>query len=150
MKSYFYQKLISAGKALQQLFLLVIRLVWGWQFVLAGLGKWMKIASVADFFATLKIPFPLVSASLVASVEACGGLLLILRLFSRLISLPLAFTMIMALVTVHTDILAFFTDPTTLFSYSPFTFLMAALIIFIFGPGRFSLDSLFKIEPFKI
>ena len=31
-------------------------------------------------------------------------------------------------------------NPTQLLSSAPFTFLMAVLIIFVFGPGRYSLD----------
>lgn len=146
MKHPLYQPLVAFGNALQQVFLLAVRLIWGWQFFISGFGKWGKIDSVREFFQTLHIPFPTMNAYLVASVETFGGILLILGLFSRLASIPLSITMIVALLTAHTDVVSLFTDIKAAFAYSPFTFLMAALIVFVFGPGRYSLDALFKLE----
>ena len=37
-------------------------------------------------------------------------------------------------------LLSIFSDPDNFYAAAPFTFLMASLIVLIFGPGRFSLD----------
>jgi putative oxidoreductase len=38
--------------------------------------------------------------------------------------------------------MSFFSDPGKFYSAAPYTFLFAAVIILIFGPGRFALDTL--------
>ena len=78
------------------------------------------------------------------SVTECfGGLLLILGLGSRFITLIFVFEMIVAYVTSEQEALhAFFSDPDKFVAASPFLFLYAALIVFIFGPGRISIDAL--------
>lgn len=142
-----YQLLIQAGGAFSHLFLLAIRLLWGWQFFIAGFGKFKNISAIADFFQSLHIPFPLANAYMVGTIELLGGALLFIGLFSRLISLPLIATMVVAFLTAELSAtLNFFSDPLTFIGRSPFTFLMAALTIFSFGPGLFSLDRLLKIE----
>lgn len=139
--------LIRAGEIFQHLFLLAVRLIWGWQFFDAGLGKFYSIQSIADYFQTLDIPFPQVNAYLVGSTELIGGAMLFIGLFARLFSLPLIATMTVAFLTAeHDALINFFNDPTNFFSKSPMTFLLAALTIFSFGPGKISLDALFKIE----
>jgi putative oxidoreductase len=145
-----YRKLISCGEAFSPLFLLLIRLLWGWQFILAGTGKLRDAAPIADYFQSLHIPFPLANVYLVGGVEFFGGALLLLGLFSRLAALPLIGTMVVAfLIAEREATLNFFHDPLHFIGLSPFTFLMAALTIFAFGPGFFSLDRFFKIEVAK-
>ncbi|MCE5319260.1 MAG: DoxX family protein [Parachlamydia sp.] len=142
-----YDRLIRTSQAFSHLFLLAIRLFWGWQFFNAGRGKFADIASIAGYFETLHIPLPLVNAYLVAAVELLGGAFLILGLFSRLASLPLIGTMVVAFLTAESEATwNLFSDPGTFIGRSPFTFLMAALTIFSFGPGLFSLDRIFGIE----
>lgn len=142
-----YDRLIGMSQAFSHLFLLAIRLFWGWMFFTAGKGKFADLAPIAEYFETLHIPFPLVNAYLVATVEFLGGAFLILGLFSRLVSLPLIATMVVAFLTAEIEATRnFFSDPAAFIGRSPFTFLMAALTIFSFGPGLFSLDRLFGIE----
>ena len=147
MSKFFYQTLIRAGEIFQNLFLLAVRLIWGWQFFITGKGKLADIPAIAEFFKSLHIPFPEANAYLVGSVEMIGGALLFIGLFARLISLPLICTMSVAFLTADIEATShFFSDPTNFFMKSPFSFLMAVLIIFSFGPGKISLDYLFKIE----
>jgi putative oxidoreductase len=42
----------------------------------------------------------------------------------------------------HEALLSFFSDPDKFYAAAPFTFLIASLIILIFGPGKWALDAL--------
>jgi len=133
---------IGAGK-LQPPFLLVIRLYWGWQFFLTGKGKLENLDRVTGFFKSLGIPFPHEQAMLVGCIESCGGLLLLLGLASRLVSLPLASTLIVAYLTADLDrVKAIFSDTDKFLTADEFLFLFAVVTVLVFGPGKFSLDYL--------
>jgi putative oxidoreductase len=139
----FYESLIRAENSLQPFLLLVIRLFWGWQFFLSGFGKLLHIGPVAEFFASLHIVAPLVNAYAAAIVECVGGLFLLVGLFSRLITIPLIFTMGVAYFMAHrTSLITLFSNPDDFLMQAPFLFLFASVIIMVFGPGKFSLDAL--------
>jgi putative oxidoreductase len=128
---------------LQPLFLLVIRLYWGWQFFLTGKGKLGDIPKVTGFFHSLGIPFPELNAYLAGCTECFGGLLLLAGLASRVTTLPLIFTMIIAYLTASPDAVKhIFSKPDDFVTADPFLFLLAAVIVFLFGPGPLSLDGL--------
>jgi putative oxidoreductase len=128
---------------LQPLFLLIVRLYWGWQFHETGMGKLMDIPKVTVFFKSLGIPFPGFNAYLAGGTECFGGLLLLLGLGCRVTTLPLIFTMIIAYITASPDAVRnIFSKPDDFISADPFLFLLAAIIVFIFGPGPLSLDGL--------
>lgn len=140
-----YEALISIGNFLQPLLLLAIRLFWGWQFLKAGIGKLEDPSSVAGFFQQLGIPLPLLSVYLTGIVEALGGFCLLIGLASRLAAIPLMITMLVAYLTAHHDLVAnIFADPLSVVGASPFSFLMTALLIFVFGPGCISIDAWLK------
>jgi len=146
----FYLVLIAIGNNLQSLFLLAVRLYWGWQFFITGIGKFSNIEKIADYFRSLHIPFPELNTYLTASTETIGGMCLLLGLASRLVSIPLAFAMSVALATAHIDaVKTIFEDPQNFVSQPPFNFLLAAIIVFIFGPGKFSIDFLLERFAFK-
>jgi putative oxidoreductase len=148
--SSFYTGLVAVGENLQSLFLLAIRLFWGYQFMLAGWGKVQDINKVAGFFAELGIPLVTVSTYAASYTEFIGGILLIIGFASRLAAIPLMFTMIVAHITAHWNTAAvLFSDPLKFVGESPFTFLFASLIIFIFGPGKFSIDYLLERMFFR-
>ena len=132
----------TAISRLQSPLLLAVRLYWGWQFFQTGLGKLTNIPKVVDFFTSLGIPFPALNAYFVGSLECAGGALLFLGLGSRIITLPLTFNMLVAYITADREALfSFFSDPGKFYAADPYTFLFAALLILIFGPGKISLDS---------
>jgi putative oxidoreductase len=135
----FYQRLIALGTALQPFLLLAIRLYWGLQFFMSGLGKFLHLDHTVTFFDSLGIPFPLINAYVVATVETVGGLLLALGFLTRLVSIPLMLTMLVAYATAHLEDLL--QNPSSLTQQGPFLFLFAALIIFVCGPGVFSIDA---------
>jgi len=136
-----YSLLITGANALQSPLLLIIRLYWGWQFFLTGKGKLMNLDHVTDFFANLHIPFPHQQAIFVGCVEMIGGLCLLLGLATRVISIPLMGTLIVAYLTADLEIVKnLFSDPDKFVTADEFLFLFATAIVFVFGPGKFSLD----------
>jgi putative oxidoreductase len=124
-------------------FLLFVRLYWGIQFMQSGWGKLHNLDKVTDFFTTLNLPAPHVTAIAISSLEFFGGLLLVLGLFSRLISFVLTINMFMAYVTAdRAALFSIFSNPDKFTGADPYVFLIASLLIFLFGPGWFSLDEL--------
>ncbi|HEY1582699.1 MAG TPA: DoxX family protein [Chthoniobacterales bacterium] len=140
-----YGWLITIGNALRSPVLLLIRLYWGWEFFLTGKGKLADLEKPAQYFASLGIPFPHAQAVLAASVECVGGLLLLLGLASRLISVPLIILLTVAYLTADLDAVhSIFSDPDKFTSANEFLFLFAVVIVFVCGPGAFSVDALLK------
>ncbi len=138
-----YGWLIAAGNALRSPVLLIIRLYWGWEFFLAGKGKLSDLSKPAAYFASLGIPFPHAQAALAASVECFGGLLLLVGLASRLVSIPLMILLTVAYCTADLEALrAIFSDPDKFTGAAEFLFLFAVVIVFVCGPGACSLDAL--------
>lgn len=138
-----YAWFLRAANACQSPFLLAVRLYWGWQLWQTGWGKVTHIPHVVEYFTSLGVPAPAVNAHFIAWLETVGGILLIVGLFSRLIAVPLAIDMIMAYVLADREALAsVFSDPGKFYTADPYTFLFASLLILVFGPGKFSLDSL--------
>jgi len=134
--------LVGVGTALQSPLLLAVRLYWGWGFFQTGKGKWMHLERTTTYFASLHIPAPKLNAILAAGTECTGGLLLLLGLFSRFASPALIGVMCVAYATADQQALrGIFTDPDKFVSADPFLFLFASLLIFVFGPGFFSLDA---------
>lgn len=122
--------------------LLIIRLYWGWQFAQNGWGKLHNLPKITEFFISLNIPFPGANAHFIASLEFVGGILLIVGLGSRLISLLLTCNMLVAYWTAdHEALLSIFSNPDKFYAAAPFTFLFASLIILVFGAGLVSLDA---------
>jgi putative oxidoreductase len=136
--------LIKTTRFLQSPLLLLIRLIWGFQFFQSGLGKLKDIPKVVGFFKELHIPMPEFNAYMAAGTECVGGLLLMVGLFSRVISIPLAVTMIVAFATAESESIQTLLhgDPEKFFAAAPLPFLIASLTILVFGPGVFSLDRL--------
>lgn len=145
--STLYGYIIRAGSSFQSLFLLWMRMTWGHQFFLTGLGKLGKIDNVIEYFTSLKIPFPTFHAYLIANIELIGGILLFVGLCSRFAGLVLAIVMISALSIAHAPMLAhfrFILDPSSLVNEAPYPFLITSLLILFFGPGRISIDAWIK------
>ena len=135
---------VAAGLSfLQSPFLLLVRLYWGWQFAQTGWGKMHSIPKITTFFMSLNIPFPAFNAHFIAGLEFFGGILLILGLGTRLVGFLMAANMLVAYWTADREaLLAVFSDPGKFYVADPFTFLLASLIVLIFGGGFLSLDHL--------
>ena len=136
-----YGNIAKAENMLQSIFLLIIRLYWGWQFFMAGFAKLLHIDTTAAFFGNVGIPLPLINAYLAGSVEMIGGLLLVFGFLTRIATIPMIFTMFVALATAHREaLLGIFFHPDTFVTQSPISFLLVFFIVMIFGAGKFSLD----------
>jgi putative oxidoreductase len=146
--SKLYGYFITVGNNLQSLFLLWMRLTWGHQFILTGMGKLSHIDKVIQYFTTLGIANPEFHAYLVGYVELVGGILMVLGLFSRITGLVLASTMIAALASAeHAWVFSefrFIYEPSSLVTEAPYPFLITSLLLFFFGPGRLSIDAWIK------
>jgi len=137
-----YRLLIRAGDSLQSPFLLAVRLYWGWQFIQDGWGKLHNLEKVTEFFTSLGLPAPGLTATFIGGLELVGGVLLALGLGSRLIALLLTGNMLTAYITADREALSsIFSDPDKFYGASPYTYLFASLIVLIFGPGKFSADA---------
>jgi putative oxidoreductase len=135
---------LRAANLLQSPLLLSIRLYWGWQFIQDGWGKMTHLDKVAQFFATLNIPMPGMTAFMVAFIELVGGFLFAFGIFTRLTSLVLFVNMTMAYLTVpddRTNFLHILSNPSDFYGATPYTYWFAALLIFVFGPGLFGIDN---------
>lgn len=117
------------------------RLTVGLVFVGTGWGKLHSIPDVTSFFTDLHIPAPGFHARLVAGTEFFGGLLVLLGLGTRLASLPLAFTMVIAILTAKRSSID---GLTTLVGFEEWSYLVMFLWIALAGPGLLSLDALIR------
>lgn len=128
----------------QSLFLLAVRVVWGWGFFETGKGKLMHWDRTVGFFTDLGIPFPSVNAAVASSTEMICGLLLLAGVCSRLVAIPLIFTMCIAYLTAEREALMslFTSDYDKFFGAAPWPFMFACLIVLLFGPGKIAVDTL--------
>jgi putative oxidoreductase len=133
----------DAASSLASPFLLLVRLYWGWQFAQSGWGRLHHLPQATQFFASLNIPFPGFNAAFVSWLELIGGILLILGLASRWTALLLVIDMFVAYLTSDSEALkSVISDPGKFYNADPYTFLFAGILILIFGPGKFAIDSI--------
>jgi putative oxidoreductase len=134
---------VRAASTLQSPFLFFVRLYWGLQLAQNGWGKLHNLAHVTEFFSSLGLPAPGPTAAFVSTMEFLGGLLLAIGLFSRFMGLVISVDMLMAYIMADKEALfSIISDPGKFYVADPYTFLFAALLILIFGPGKIALDTL--------
>ncbi len=129
---------LALTKRLDGAALLVARLTVGVLFVSTGWGKVHHLDKVTGFFAELGIPMPGFNAVLASYTELLCGSLLVVGLVSRLASLPLIVTMIVAIVTAKHGEVHGLAD---LFGLVEWTYIVILLVIAVFGPGVLSTDA---------
>jgi putative oxidoreductase len=138
-----YRAEIRCLSYLQPVLLLALRLYFSYGFMKAGLGKLQNVETTAGFFADWGVPLPTLNVYLAGTTEFVGGLLLLLGAASRVVTIPLIFTMLVAYATAHTDVVhALWSNPNLFVKAPPFPYLLTALIVLLFGPGRISVDGL--------
>ena len=125
-------KLVFLGPALA-------RLTVGLVFIGTGWGKLHSLGDVTDFFASLHIPAPGFNARLAASTEFFGGILVLVGLGTRLVALPLAFTMVVAILTAKRGDI---TGLTALVGFEEWSYLVFFIWLALAGAGKLSLDHL--------
>ncbi len=124
----------------QSIVLLIARLMIAYGFYEPAMSKWNDIDSVAQWFGSMGIPFPTINAYMAAGTEILGVGLLVLGLFTRLISLPLIIIMIVAIFTVHIG--NGFSAGSNGFEI-PLYYMVFLMIFVTQGAGKFSLDNIF-------
>src|SRR5262245_59017564 len=138
-----YQAEIWALDHLKHLFLLILRLYFGWGFTSAGLGKLLNVETHTGFFQDWGIPLPTLNVYLAGTTETVCGFLLLIGAASRLITIPLIGTMFVAYLTAHTEQLyALWGNTSLFFKAPPFPYLFTCLVVLFFGPGLFSVDGI--------
>jgi putative oxidoreductase len=141
MKSHKSSSLVRA----EDLGLLFMRIGVGVVFAWHG---WLKfdggVGNFAGFLGSLNVPAPEVVAWLVVITEGVGGLLLIIGLLTRYVTLPLIAVMIGAIVTVKVGV-GFIVQGGAGAELD--VALLAGLLGLLFiGPGRLSVDAVISRE----
>jgi putative oxidoreductase len=115
------------------------RLGVGLLFLSTGWGKVHSIEKVTEFFVSLGIPAPHFQAILVSYSELLCGMGLIVGLLTRLATIPLIVSMIVAILTAkRADLHGVF----DLVGFDEFTYLVVLVMVAIVGPGAVSLDAI--------
>jgi uncharacterized membrane protein YphA (DoxX/SURF4 family) len=123
-----------------------------------GAGSWPRaagetpqFATSGDFFMSLKLPFPGQTALGISYVEFFGSIFLALGILSRTTALVLTVNMLMAYVTADREaLLSIFTNADKFYAAAPYTFLVASVIILLFGPGKIALDGILRWLAFSL
>jgi putative oxidoreductase len=140
-----YDRFFTLISYLQSPFLLFVRLYWGWQLIQSGWGKLHHLSNVTEFFTSLNLPMPEQTALAISCLEFFGGIALAIGLLSRFTAFILTINMIMAYVTADREALfSIFSDPDKFYAAAPYTFLVATVIILLFGPGKFAVDKVLE------
>ena len=136
-----YGKWLTLLEQLKHVFLLAIRLYWGFGFMQTGWGKYQNWDRTVGFFTSLHIPFPALNVGMASTTEFLGGLCLLLGFKSRITTVPLIFTMLVAYGTAHQEeVKNIFISPDAFLTAPPFLFLWTALTVLLFGAGKWSID----------
>lgn len=102
-----YERFTKAIVPLEGLPPLLLRLYLAPVMIQAGWMKLTNFESTASWFGNpdwgLGLPFPYVMTALAAGAEFFGGIALVIGLATRLVAIPLAITMLVAMFTVHWD-----------------------------------------------
>lgn len=124
---------------LRDLGIAAIRIIVGVVFFAHGYAKIGDgLTATAGYFgADFGLPLPMLSAALATAAETLGGLALILGLGTRWATIPLAFTMAVAVLMVHLSS-GFFAPNGVEF---PLTLMVASIGLALTGSGAFALES---------
>jgi uncharacterized membrane protein YphA (DoxX/SURF4 family) len=100
-----YHQIVTKTQVLDGLPPLLLRLYLAPVMIQAGWNKLIGYTDVVTWFGNsewgLGLPFPALLAALATGTELIGGVLLVIGLGTRIIAIPLMFTMLVAALTVH-------------------------------------------------
>jgi len=133
------QRITDKINGLRDISLVFFRLILAYGFYGPAMMKWGNLSGIADWFAGMGIPFPTLNAYLAASTEMAAVVLLPLGLFTRIISIPLMITMVVAIATVHFG--NGFEAGDNGFEI-PLYYLLMLFALLVNGAGKMSLDHL--------
>jgi putative oxidoreductase len=122
--------------------LALLRVGIGGIFVAHGIQKLavFGISGLAGFMTQIGVPFPTLSAVAVTAAELLGGLALVAGFFTRWAALPLAFSMIVAALTVHLKAGFFLPNGVEYV----LTLFVASVALALTGSGALSVDRLLE------
>ncbi len=135
------QSYLEKLNGLNDLALLFLRLILAYGFYMPAVNKWKNMQGIAQWFESMDYPLPLLNAYLAGTTEAAGVVLLFLGLGTRIISIPLMFTMVIAIFTVHIG--NGFAAGDNGFEI-PLYYLLMLFVLLTYGAGKYSLDFLIK------
>lgn len=138
-----YNKIAAKAELLKDFPPLFFRLVLAYGFWGPAMMKWGNMAGIAEWFGSMGIPFPTLNAYLSGITEISGVFLLLLGLGTRIISVPLIFVMLVAIVTVHLG--NGFEAGNNGFEI-PLYYILMLISLIVTGPGKFSLDKMLNLE----
>jgi putative oxidoreductase len=118
----------------------VARLTIGWTFLQTGWGKVNDLPKVIAYFTDLGIPAPQFQAPLAATAELVCGALILAGLFTRVASLPLIGTMLVAILTAKKVDIQELSD---LFGTAEYLYIVILVWLGAYGAGPISLDAVF-------
>lgn len=102
-----YQQFVARLQLANGIPLFLLRLYLAPVMIQAGWNKASSFDSIVDWFGNedygLGLPIPFVMAFFATAAELVGGVLLLFGALTRLVSIPLMITMVVAMVSVHAD-----------------------------------------------
>jgi putative oxidoreductase len=132
----------------------VIRFMAGAVFFWEGILKFVYVNQGVGRFTKLGIPFPLVTATFVGWLEIVGGIVVMLGLGTRLITIPFIIEMLVAMLSTKPRLFLGTSPlppppvPPTVGMWavlheirSEYAQIMSCIFLLISGPGRWSLDA---------
>jgi putative oxidoreductase len=135
----FNQNLGKKLYKLESIPLLLLRLVLAYGFYGPAMMKIKNIDSIISWFTDMGMPMPALNAYMAATTEGLGVLFLILGFSTRIIAVPLIVVMLVAIKTVH--LANGFESGNNGFEI-PLYYIIMLIALFIYGPGKYSLDYL--------
>lgn len=134
-----YRKFVEGTGKLNDIPLLLFRLILAIGFYSPAMMKVKNLEGVAQWFGSMNYPLPMVSATLAMVTEVAGIILLVLGFRTRIIAIPLMFVMLVAIFTTH--ISNGFAAGDNGFEI-PLYYLLMLFALVVYGSGRYSLDHL--------
>ena len=134
-----YDQFSDAASKAADLPLLFLRLILAYGFYNPAMMKLKDVNAIGEWFESMGYPLPYLNAYLATITEGLGVILLILGLGTRIISVPLMITMLVAIFTVHYA--NGFNAGDNGYEI-PLYYLLMLFTLFIMGPGRLSADQL--------
>jgi uncharacterized membrane protein YphA (DoxX/SURF4 family) len=133
----------------------LLRVMAGGVFFWEGILKFVYVNQGVGRFTKLGMPFPILTADFVGTLEIVGGLLVMAGFLTRLITIPFVFEMIVAMLSTKIS-LYLGTSPLPLPPAPPkigvwavlheirseYAQIMVVLYLLINGPGKWSVDAL--------
>jgi putative oxidoreductase len=118
---------------------LAVRLVVGWVFLWTGWQKLHFLPRMTENFREWGIPLPEILTPFASGMEFVGGLLLLLGLCTRIVSIPMMIIMLVAIASAKWDDVD---SLQTLLGFEEISYFVMFGYLGVAGPGPVSLDHL--------